>query len=76
MLPQLHQFQLDHEKLHLPSGKTSGLPSRIPAILPTRVAKKTAWTVSYLRDTAQQGGLQPSNIRHAEIGWDANVSAF
>lgn len=33
-------------------------------------------TVSYLRDTAQQGGLLTRQIAMHEIGWDANHSRF
>jgi glutathionylspermidine synthase len=69
------QFNSIHEKL---IAKWKDLKDYVstPAYFADGGSEEDSMTVSYLRDTAEQGGLKTRHIAMHEIGWDAKHSRF
>jgi glutathionylspermidine synthase len=69
------QFNSLHEKL---VAKWKDLKDYVsnPVYFADGGSEEDRMTVSYLRDTAQQGGLRTRQIAMHEIGWDAKHSCF
>jgi glutathionylspermidine synthase len=69
------QFNSIHEKL---VAKWKDLKDYVPspAYFADGGSEEDRMTVSYLRDTAEQGGLRTRHIAMHEIGWDAKRSRF
>jgi glutathionylspermidine synthase len=73
--PGTDQFNSIHEKL---VAKWKDLKDYIanPAYFADGGSEEDRMTVSYLRDTAEQGGLHTRHIAMHEIGWDEKRSRF
>ena len=73
--PDADQFNSLHEKL---IAKWKDLKDYVssPVYFADAGSEEDRMTVSYLRDTAQQGGLHTRHIAMHEIGWDAKHSHF
>jgi glutathionylspermidine synthase len=73
--PGADQFNSIHEKL---VAKWKDLKDYIanPAYFADGGSEEDRMTVSYLRDTAEQGGLHTRHIAMHEIGWDEKRSRF
>jgi glutathionylspermidine synthase len=69
------QFNSLHEKL---VAKWKDLKDYVPspAYFADGGSEEDRMTVSYLRDTAEQGGLRTRHIAMHEIGWDSKRSCF
>ena len=73
--PDADQFNSIHEKL---VAKWKDLKDYVspPVYFADSGSEEDRMTVSYLRDTAEQGGLNTRHIAMREIGWDAKRSRF
>lgn len=73
--PDADQFNSLHEKL---VAKWKDLKDYVsnPVHFADCGSEEDRMTVSYLRDTAQQGGLHTRHIAIHEIGWDSKHSRF
>jgi glutathionylspermidine synthase len=73
--PGADQFNSLHEKL---IAKWKDLKDYVssPVYFANAGSEEDQMTVSYLRDTAQQGGLRTQHIAMHEIGWDSGHSRF
>jgi glutathionylspermidine synthase len=73
--PDADQFNSIHEKL---VAKWKDLKDYVsaPVYFADSGSEEDRMTVSYLRDTAEQGGLKTRHIAMREIGWDAKRSSF
>jgi glutathionylspermidine synthase len=73
--PEADQFNSLHEKL---VAKWKDLKDYVasPAYFADAGSEEDHMTASYLRDTAEQGGLKTRSIAMHEIGWDAKHLRF
>jgi glutathionylspermidine synthase len=73
--PDADQFNSLHEKL-LAKWKDLKSYATSPVYFAESGSEEDRMTVSYLRDTAEQGGLRTRHIAMHEIGWDSKRSCF
>jgi glutathionylspermidine synthase len=73
--PGADQFNSLHEKLVVKWKDLKDYVSN-PVYFADSGSEEDRMTVSYLRDTAQQGGLRTRQIAMHEIGWDGKHSCF
>jgi glutathionylspermidine synthase len=73
--PEADQFNSIHEKL---IAKWKDLKDYVsnPTYFADGGSEEDSMTVSYLRDTAEQGGLRTRHIAMHEIGWDTKHLPF
>ena len=73
--PDSDQFNSLHEKL-IAKWKDLRDYTTTPVYFASGGSEEDSMTVSYLRDTAEQGGLRTQHIRMHEIGWDSKRRCF
>jgi glutathionylspermidine synthase len=73
--PGADQFNSIHEKL---IAKWKDLKDYVsnPVHFADAGSEEDRMTVSYLRDTAQQGGIRTQHVAMHDIGWDGKLSRF
>ena len=75
VFPGADQFNSIHEHLIAKWSELAG-SVRQPVHFACEQCEEDWMTITYLRDTAQQAGLQTAALGMAEIGWNANNHRF